>query len=190
MVPVQSTDCIFDAHGPLAKAAELQWSEVDVPQLVIDFFPADVLSDSCAGGIHPAFVPANAPASANVSDFESIGILEADDGRRHGTLRRVISRRSRVHLQRFVWSLEVELGNEQSELALARSKLSTHALYRAPNQVKRRSISRDGLCSGPNGMNARPVRRMLPNPRMKTDAQQRCCAPLFRAAYEYCSSSL
>ena len=42
----QSTKCILDTHMFFEQASEFERSEIDVPDAIIDFLEADVLTDT------------------------------------------------------------------------------------------------------------------------------------------------
>ncbi len=58
------------------EATELEQSEVDVPDTVIDLFEADILTDAGGGDIDPLAIPSNAAVGADVADFEAVRIFE------------------------------------------------------------------------------------------------------------------
>ena len=61
---------IFDPENPFIHPSEFQRSEVDVPDPVIDFFEADVLTGECMGDADPAMLPPNAAVATDKPDFE------------------------------------------------------------------------------------------------------------------------
>lgn len=67
---------IFDSHVPLKQSAELQWTEVDIPETIIKFFQSNVLSDGGCGDIDPLTLPSNAAIGTDVSDLESVRVFE------------------------------------------------------------------------------------------------------------------
>ena len=64
---------IFDLHEALVQAAELERSEVDVPETVIDFLEANLFAGTGDGDVEPVTAPANAAVGADVADFEAVG---------------------------------------------------------------------------------------------------------------------
>ncbi len=79
----ESTILVLDAHRAFMESAELQGAEIDVPDTVVDFFQADVLSGADGGDIDPTRVPANAAVGADIADLEAIRILERRNFFRH-----------------------------------------------------------------------------------------------------------
>jgi len=43
-VSFQSTKCVFGSHVFFEQATKFEWSEVDVPDTVIDFFETDIFT--------------------------------------------------------------------------------------------------------------------------------------------------
>lgn len=72
----QSTICVLDSHVFFQKSTEIERSEVDVPNTVVDFFKSDVFSGTDNRDVHPIGVPTNAPISAHVADFEAVWVFE------------------------------------------------------------------------------------------------------------------
>lgn len=66
------------------KSAELEGAEEEVPDAVVDFFKADVLSGADDGDIDPKGVPADAAVGADVADLEAVGVVERWDLFGHG----------------------------------------------------------------------------------------------------------
>ena len=79
MLPIQSfelTELIFDAHVFLQQAAELERSEVDFPDVVVDFFQSDVFAGATAADVDPVMVPADTAVVADQAFFVMRRILE------------------------------------------------------------------------------------------------------------------
>ena len=72
----KSTILVLDAQRSFMKSTEFQRTEVDIPDTVVDFFQADVLSDADGGDIDPMVVPANATVGTDIADLEAVRILE------------------------------------------------------------------------------------------------------------------
>lgn len=72
----QASISVLDFHVAFKQAAELERSEVDVPDAVIDFLQADVFADADGGNVDPLGVPADAAVGADVAGLEAIRILE------------------------------------------------------------------------------------------------------------------
>src|SRR5262245_10702877 len=75
MSTIESSVLVFNPHVTLVQSAEPQWSEVDVPDPVVDLLQSDVLADTDRRDLGPAAVSANAAVPTDVPDFEAIGIL-------------------------------------------------------------------------------------------------------------------
>jgi len=58
------------------QAAELERTEVDVPDTVIDFFETDILTHAGNRDIDPLAVPSYTTVSADVPHFETVRVLE------------------------------------------------------------------------------------------------------------------
>jgi hypothetical protein len=77
----QSTKCILDSHVFFKQSSQFEWSERNVPNPIIDFFKANVFTDTDGGDVYPSFTPSYSAISTNVAHFEAIGLLE---GRKFG----------------------------------------------------------------------------------------------------------
>lgn len=73
---VESTMLVLDSHESFVKSAEFERAEEDVPDAVIDFFEADVLTGADAGDVDPMAIPADAAIGADVASLEAVGVLE------------------------------------------------------------------------------------------------------------------
>lgn len=73
---VESTILVLDAHVSFVKAAELERAEEEVPDAVVDFFEADVLTGADDGDVDPMVVPADTAVGADVADLEAVWIFE------------------------------------------------------------------------------------------------------------------
>lgn len=76
MVSFQASISALDSHVSFKQAAELEGSEVDIPDTVVDLFEADVLADADGGHVDSLAIPADAAVGAYVANLEAIGILE------------------------------------------------------------------------------------------------------------------
>lgn len=109
---------ILDTQAAFVEAAEAQGTKVDVPEPVDNLLEANVLSDADGGHVHPAAIPANAAVSADVADFESIGILEGRQAGRHRARRRRVAGGRGLLVEGLMGALVVELGPKEIEAAL------------------------------------------------------------------------
>jgi transposase len=93
----------------------------DIPHPVVDLLQPHVLADAHGGDVDPGvLLPADAAVGAHVAHLEPIGILERRELRRHLPWRELVTGGRRVHVQRLVRPLLVELLPEVVELALLR----------------------------------------------------------------------
>jgi hypothetical protein len=67
---------IFDPTNAFVHPAELQWSEVYVPQPITDFLEADVFSRQGVRDADPALLPANSAVATDEADFKVSGVFE------------------------------------------------------------------------------------------------------------------
>lgn len=51
---------------PLVKASQLERSEVDIPDTVVDFLQADIFADTDDGDVDPVAFPANTAIGKNI----------------------------------------------------------------------------------------------------------------------------
>ena len=58
------------------QATELERSEEDIPDAVVDFFESHVLAGAADADIDPVVIPADAAIGADVAQFEAIWILK------------------------------------------------------------------------------------------------------------------
>ena len=72
----QSTKCVFGSHVFFEQATKFEWSKVDVPDTVIDFFETDIFTCAGDGDIDPLAVPSYTAVSADISNLETVGIFE------------------------------------------------------------------------------------------------------------------
>ena len=86
----ESTILVLDTHRAFMESTEFQGAEIDVPETIVDFFEADILSDADSGDINPMMVPANAAVGADITNLEAIRILERWNLFGHGAWRRLI----------------------------------------------------------------------------------------------------
>ena len=63
---VESTILVLDSHVSFMESAEFERAEEDVPDAVVDFFEADILSGADDGDVDPMGVPTNAAVGADV----------------------------------------------------------------------------------------------------------------------------
>ena len=54
MATIEPPYCVFDPHVPLKQAPELERSEVDVPDAVVDLLEPDVFADADGGDVDPS----------------------------------------------------------------------------------------------------------------------------------------
>jgi hypothetical protein len=83
MVSFQSSISILDSHVSFQEAPELERSEVDVPNAVVDLLEPDVLAGAHGGDAHPLAISTDATVGAHVASLEAIRILERWEARRH-----------------------------------------------------------------------------------------------------------
>src|SRR5574337_29732 len=102
--------------------AEFKRGEIDVPDAIVDFFQAHILSGADSGDIDPVRVPADAAIRTDIPDLEAIGIVEWWKLRRHGTGRRCIDGSRRLLIEGLVRTLVVVFRAEAVEPALLGSK--------------------------------------------------------------------
>jgi len=67
---------IFDLHVAFVQAAELQRSEIDVPEAVIDVLQPDIFAGTDAGDIDPVTASADPAIGADLAEFEAVGVFE------------------------------------------------------------------------------------------------------------------
>ena len=67
---------IFDPEDAFIHPAELQRSEVYVPESIADFFQPDVFAGQGVRDADPALLPSNAAVAADQTDFEVAGVVE------------------------------------------------------------------------------------------------------------------
>src|SRR5207244_4240653 len=72
------------------------------------------------GDVDPAAVPANAAIGADIPHLESIRVFERRQAIRHRTRGRVVTRRRRLLIERFMRALVIELLAKDVEAALLR----------------------------------------------------------------------
>src|SRR6266571_648847 len=122
MSTIESPVLVLNPHVALAETAEPQRSEIHAPDPVGDFLQAHVLSDTHGGHVHPPTVPPNAAVSADVPDFEAIGVLERRQPVRHRARRRRVARGRGLLVERLMRPLVVELLTKDIEASLLRGK--------------------------------------------------------------------
>ena len=76
---------VLDAQVTLQQSAKLERSEVDVPDLVVDLFEADVLADTTSADGDRMAVPFEAAVGADVADFEVGRIFQGWQPSRQGS---------------------------------------------------------------------------------------------------------
>ena len=81
---------IFDLHVAFVQAAELQRSEIDVPEAVIDVLQPDIFAGTDAGDVDPVAAPADTAVGADLADFEAVRVFERWQALRHGAWRTAI----------------------------------------------------------------------------------------------------
>lgn len=60
---------------PFVQAAELEWSEVDIPDTVVDLLQSDVFAGADARNVDPIATPANAAVGADIGSRPEVGWL-------------------------------------------------------------------------------------------------------------------
>lgn len=70
---------VLDAHVALVQAAELEGTEVDVPDTIIDFLKADVFFDADDRDMDPVAAQADAAVDADVAHLESAARGDRED---------------------------------------------------------------------------------------------------------------
>lgn len=69
------TKCVLDSHMFLEQTSEFEWSEIDVPGAINDFFEANACTDPCNRDVNLLGVRANPTVGAPVARLASVGIL-------------------------------------------------------------------------------------------------------------------
>jgi len=87
----RSSLVILDPENPFVHPAELERSEVYLPDAVVDLFESDILAGERVGDADPVMFPADAAVATDEPDFEVTGILERRKRSRQG--RRTADRR-------------------------------------------------------------------------------------------------
>jgi hypothetical protein len=82
----KSPELIFNFHVALIEATDLERSEVDVPDAIVDLLEPDILPSANDADINPRSVPTNAAIGADVAYLEAIRILKGSKPVRHGSL--------------------------------------------------------------------------------------------------------
>ena len=113
-----ASEGIFDPHQSFVQAAEQQRPKVDIPDPVIDLLEPHVLANASAGDVDPRAIPADAAIGADVAHFESIWILELRKLIGHRSRRGLVAGGRRSHVERLMWSLDVEGQSKVVELDL------------------------------------------------------------------------
>ena len=75
MAAKQSTICILDAAVALEETTELEWTEVDIPNSVVDLFQGHVVAGTDSGNIDPVLFPTDTAVGADVTHLETIGVF-------------------------------------------------------------------------------------------------------------------
>ena len=91
MFPDGSPLVIRDPKNPFVHPAELERSEVYVPEPIADFFEPDVFAGQRVGDADPALLPADAAVAADQANFKVSGVFKG-----HELPRQLAPRRSIV----------------------------------------------------------------------------------------------
>src|SRR5262245_40420636 len=116
-------ELIDDAAHLLVKPTQPHWSEVHVPEPVIDFFEANLEFGEQVTHVHPALVPTHAAIAADQPALVMPGIEQRLEPRAVGPRRRRVAARRRRIAERFVRALEVVPLAEAIEAALLRRQV-------------------------------------------------------------------
>ncbi len=76
---------IFDAHIFFAETTEFEWTKIQVPNNVVDFLEADILSGAGNADVDPSTVPADTSIVADKASFEMRRVLKRGQLRGKGT---------------------------------------------------------------------------------------------------------
>jgi len=103
------------------QSPEFQRPAVDGPDAVVDFLETDVFAGTGDRYVDPAPIPADAAIGADIPDLKAVRILQGRQFRWHGAWRGFIEGSRRLHIERFVRPLMVELLTEAIEALLLRA---------------------------------------------------------------------
>ena len=137
--------CTVQIKLSLAEASERKWSEVEIPDAVVDLFHSDVLpgedvADAEAGLIGPlapVALESYASCLANAPDFEVAGVLHLRELRGVVAIGCGVARRGRFVVERLVRTLVVVLGTKAVKLALLATEVGC---WRARGFLLERSV--------------------------------------------------
>ena len=167
---LQSPIRVFDAQVSLEQTAQLEGSEVNVPDSIVDLFEADVFANADGRDVHPAVVPPDAAIRADVADFEAIGIFQRRELGRHLPDRGRVAGRRRLLIESLVRTLVIELLSKAVEATLLGSEAARRGAGRRGFQSAMHPfmppvlVGAAGLDELREGAEAHPPRRELGEP--------------------------
>ena len=100
---------IFDPTNPFVHPAQLEWTDVYVPEPVADFLEADAFTREGMGNAAPTFLPADPAIAADQADFKVLGVFQRSQLPRQRAHRGLIVRGGCLLIEGFMGALVVVL---------------------------------------------------------------------------------
>lgn len=109
---------VLNAEKSFVQSPETKWSEVDIPNAVVDLLETDVLTSESVGDAHPVLIPANSTVATDEPDLEVPRVLDGWQRLREAAVGGSIDRSGRFLTEGLMGPFEVVLLAEGVEAPL------------------------------------------------------------------------